>query len=174
MKVTDPDMLTRLIHERLPDNWGERVVRIADNTIQVTLPWNDQFAGAETWGESNRPVVSGPVVMGIADTAMYGCCLAAAGPDAVPVIVTVTTTFLSPFAPRGIDAVATIVRSGRRISHLRCELTHDSNTTPLAICLASYAIRRVKSLSSSLKREGREGVPLAECLVGRAGRIPAR
>jgi acyl-coenzyme A thioesterase PaaI-like protein len=142
MKVTDPNILTQLIHERLPDNWGERVVRIDDHAIQVSLPWNDRFAGAETWGGSTRPVVSGPVIMGIADTAMYGCCLAAAGPDAVPVIVTVTTTFLSPFATRGIDAVATIVRSGRRISHLRCELAHDCNTTPLATCHATYAIQR--------------------------------
>jgi hypothetical protein len=30
MKVTDPDLLARLIHERLPDNWGEHVVRIDD------------------------------------------------------------------------------------------------------------------------------------------------
>jgi acyl-coenzyme A thioesterase PaaI-like protein len=142
MKVTDPDILTRLIRERLPDNWGERVVRIDGDTILMSLPWNDEFAGAETWGESSRPVVSGPLVMGIADTAMYGCCLASAGQDSVPVIVTVTTTFLSPFANRGIDAVATIVRGGRRIFHLRCELSHDSEMTPRAICLATYAIRR--------------------------------
>ncbi len=63
--------------------------------------------------------MSGPVMMGIADTAMYGCCLAAAGSGAVPVIVTVTTTFLSPFAPRGIHVMATMVRRGRRIAHLR-------------------------------------------------------
>lgn len=80
MNVTDPGILTGLIHERLPDNWGERVTRIDHDAIQVDLAWNDQFAGTETWGESDRPVVSGPIIMGLADTAMYGCCLAAAGP----------------------------------------------------------------------------------------------
>lgn len=142
MKVTDPDLLTGLIHERLPDNWGERVSRIDHDAIQVDLTWNDQFAGIETWGRSNRPVVSGPIIMGVADTAMYGCCLASAGPDAVPVIVTITTTFLAPSRPGGINAVATVIRSGRRISHLRCELANDGDETPLAVSLATYVTRR--------------------------------
>lgn len=48
MEVTDPDILTGLIHERLPDNWGERVSRIDRDSIQVDLAWNDRFAGGET------------------------------------------------------------------------------------------------------------------------------
>lgn len=99
MKVTDPGTLTRLIRERLPDDWGERVVRVDDQVVQVDLAWNDRFAGAEMWYGGDRPVVSGPVVMGLADTAMYGCCLATAGPQ-----VTITTTFLAqprrPDSPR--------------------------------------------------------------------------
>lgn len=112
----------------------------------MTLPWNDRFAGAEVWGENDQPVMSGPVVVGVADTAMYGRCLAITGPDCLPVIAIITTTFLAPVAPRGIDAVATMIRSGRRLSYLRCEPANDGDTTPRAFSLATYAVRPANTL----------------------------
>jgi hypothetical protein len=147
MKVTDPNILTGLIHERLPGNWGERAVRIDDHAVQVNLPWNDGFAGAETWGGSNRPVVSGPVIMGIADTAMYGCCLAAAGPDAVPATVTITTTLWPPlFAAdaesptSGASSPMTVTRPPR---DMPCHLRHPAFTSSLSRRFEKHAASRL-------------------------------
>lgn len=66
---------------------------------------------------------------------------AAAGPTSVPVIVTITTTFLRPFAPRDIEATATVVRAGRKIFTLRCELGNLGEAAPCALSLATYAVR---------------------------------
>lgn len=78
MIIADPDELTRLVHDRLPDDWGERFTNITNNAVSLRLPWHDRFAGTESGGTTTRPVVPGPITMGVADTAMYGCCLVAA------------------------------------------------------------------------------------------------
>ncbi len=141
MIITEPDTLTTLVHERLPDNWGERFTDIGTDHVTARLPWQDRFAGAETWGTGTEPVVSGPTTMGLADSTMYGCCLAAAGAHAVPVIVTITATYLQPAQPVDIVAVARLVRRGRRLSYLECELRSDSEASPFLHSVATYAIR---------------------------------
>lgn len=141
-QVDEPAALTRLIHERLPpaDDLGEAVDVIEPDSVRLHLPWNDRYAGTESWGGAERPVVSGPLVMTLADTAMYGCCLAAVGPQIVPVMVTITHTFISPAEPADIHARAWLRRRGRRISYLECHLTNIGSSEPFAHSVASYAL----------------------------------
>lgn len=67
----------RMITKNLPpiDHHSEVVEHVGRNTIRVRLPYKSEFMGQ---------VFSGPMVMGLADTAMYCCVMAVMGADVMP------------------------------------------------------------------------------------------
>ena len=76
--------------------------------------------GAEPWQDDSGFVFSGPMVMGLADTAMYGCVMAALGADVIPVMANLNITFLRPARACDLVAEARIVRRGSGRRGRRC------------------------------------------------------
>ena len=141
-----PEELDALIRRNLPavDHHGETVEAATRDSLRMRLPFDDSFVGDEVWGESALRVFSGPMVMGLADTAMYACCLAGFGPDVVPVMQSYTINFLRPALAADLIAEARIVRRGRRTSYLECWLTSDGAPEAASHVTSVYAVRAIK------------------------------
>jgi len=122
------------------DHHGEVVEEVGNDTIRVRLPYRPDFMGAEPWGDGTGRVFSGPMVMGLADTAMYCCVMAAMGNDVSPVMATYSTTFLRPAREADLIAEARIVRRGGRLHYLECWLTSDGEPEPCAHITSTYRV----------------------------------
>ena len=144
-----PADIESLIRRNLPavDHHGEIVEAVTSDSLRMRLPFDKNFVGDETWGgkggESALLVYSGPMVMALADTAMYACCLAGFGPDVVPVMQSYTINFLRPALAADLIAEARIVRRGKRSSYLECWLTSDGAPEPASHVTSVYAIRAI-------------------------------
>jgi acyl-coenzyme A thioesterase PaaI-like protein len=134
----------RMIVKNLPpvDHHGEIVEHVGLNSLRVRLPYNSAFMGAEPWQDGSGQVFSGPIVMGFADTAMYCCVMAALGADVIPVMATLTITFLRPARPADLIAEARIVRRGGRLYYLECWLTSGGEAESCAHITSTYRISK--------------------------------
>jgi acyl-coenzyme A thioesterase PaaI-like protein len=122
------------------DHHGEIVESVGPNSIRVRLPFKPEFMGTELWQDGSGGVFSGPMVMGLADTTMYGCVLAAQGADVIPVMATFNITFLRPARAADLIAQARIVRRGGRLHYLECWLTSDGEPEPCAHITSTYRV----------------------------------
>ena len=136
------DQVEQAIIRNLPpiDHHGEIVENIGPNSIRVRLPYRQEFMGTELWQDGSGGVLSGPMVMGFADTTMYGCVLAALGSDVIPVMATFNITFLRPARASDLIAEARIVRRGGRLHYLECWLTSDGEREPCAHITSTYRV----------------------------------
>jgi acyl-coenzyme A thioesterase PaaI-like protein len=131
-----------MIAKNLPpiDQHSERVEHVGPNAIRLRLPYSAAFMGAEPWRNGSGQVFSGPMAMGFADTAMYCCMMAALGAGVIPVMATLTITFLCPARAADLIAEARIVRRGARLSYLECWLTSDGESEPCAHITSTYRV----------------------------------
>jgi uncharacterized protein (TIGR00369 family) len=134
----------RMIVKNLPpiDHHDEKVEYVGNNFIRVRLPYNSAFMGAEPWQDGSGRVFSGPIVMGLADTAMYCCLMAALGDKVIPVMANLSITFLRPARASDLIAEARIVRRGGRLSYLECWLKSDGETEPCAHITSTYRVAK--------------------------------
>jgi acyl-coenzyme A thioesterase PaaI-like protein len=134
----------RLIVKNLPpiDHHREVVEQVGRNSLRVRLPYNSDFIGEEPWQDGGGQVFSGPTVMGLADTAMYCCVMAALGADVIPVIVNLNITFLRPARACDLIAEARIVRRGGRLYYLECWLMSDGESEPCAHTTSTYRVSK--------------------------------
>ena len=139
-----PSEFRNIVFARLPpiDDHGDQIEALLPDGVVVRLPYDDSFVGSETWGGNTVKVISGPLVMGLADTAMYAACLAVAGIDTVAVVVSMTTTFLRPASEADLLAEAVVRRRGGRLAYLDCTIRSDGTDEPVAHIVATYALRR--------------------------------
>lgn len=135
--------LKDLLLKNLPaiDQHSEVVERVGLGEVRLRLPFRKEYFGADVWGNTGGVVYSGPIVMGFADTAMYACIHAALGRDVIPVIVTLTITFLRPAGAAELIAEARIIRRGKRLVYLETYLYSDGDAEPIAHVTSTYAIR---------------------------------
>jgi len=138
------DDVARLMRSNLPpiDRHDVRVEAIGPDAIHLRLPFNRSYVGPGTWQSGQGEIYSGPLVMGLADTAMYGCVVAALGARAIPVMVSMTTNFLRPARAADLIAHARIVRRGTRLFYLECWLTSDGEMDPCSHVTATYRVLR--------------------------------
>jgi len=131
-----------LIVKNLPqiDHHHEVVEEIGQDSIRVRLPYRADYVGTEPWQDGAGHVFSGPMVMGLADTTMYGCVIAALGPNVIPVMANLNITFLRPAKAADLVAEARIVRRGGRLHYLECWLTSDGEAAPCAHITSTYRV----------------------------------
>jgi acyl-coenzyme A thioesterase PaaI-like protein len=136
------EQAAQLIVQNLPpvDHHGETVERVGPNSIRVRLPHKSEFMGAEPWQNGGGLVFSGPMVMGLADTTMYCCVMAAMGTGVIPVMVNFSVTFLRPAEASDLIAEARIVRRGSRLHYLECWLSSEGCPEPCAHITSTYRI----------------------------------
>lgn len=148
MPTTTPSDIKNIIVKQLPaiDQHDDVVEHVSDGALTIRVPFRPEYLGTDVWGDAKGVVYSGPMVMGLADTAMYACLHASYGRAIVPVIVSLTITFLEPALARDLIAKARVVRRGGRLAYLETSLFSDDNPRPVAHVTATYAIRHQSSV----------------------------
>src|SRR5436190_8879580 len=102
--------LEALMDQSFPD-WRRfsRITALGEHDITLRMPF--QAALLRAGG-----TISGPAMMGLADTAAYFLTLAQAGPVASAATANLDIHFLSRPKPVDVVATATLLRLGRRLS----------------------------------------------------------
>ena len=85
--------------------------------------------------------VSGPVLMALADSAMYAALLAEIGPVALAVTTNLTINFLrKPAADRDVIGEARLLKLGKRLAVGAVSIFSDGIEEPVAHVTLSYSI----------------------------------
>jgi uncharacterized protein (TIGR00369 family) len=131
-----------LLDRRLPriDRHNEWITRVRPGELELRLPFREEFLGEGVIGHAGG-LYSGPMMMALADTAMYACIVASAGKAVTPLILTINCTFPRSALPGDLVAKARILRLGKRQVSLDAYLFSDGEPEPRAHVTAMYGIR---------------------------------
>lgn len=112
---------------------GLRVEWVDGNRVGVRYPFQPSMI---------RPggTVSGPTMMGLADSAMYAAILARLGRVEMAVTQNLNINFLSKPEPRDLTAEAEIIRLGRRSVVLEVRIYSDGKEEMVAHVTGTYAL----------------------------------
>jgi acyl-coenzyme A thioesterase PaaI-like protein len=149
MPLLTAEQAQSTITKNLPsiDHHDEIVEAIGPNTLRLRLPFKPEYVGAELWQDGAGRVFSGPMVMGLADTAMYCCLMAALGASVIPVMANFNVTFLRPARAADLIADVRIVRRGGRLYYLECWLNSEGEAHLCAHVTSTYRVSRRAALS---------------------------
>lgn len=133
-KIT-PREFEELAREHVPyvGTLGPRVTRLDAGEVEVRLPFHDDFL---------RPggTVSGPVLMGLADLAMYAMVLSLVGRVELAVTTNLTCNFLRRPQPAAVIAKGRILKLGKRLAVGEVALYSDGDSEMVAHVTATYSI----------------------------------
>ena len=124
------------------DHHDEVVEHVGDGQVRMRLPFRRAYMGRDVWKQNGGYVYSGPMVLGFADTAMYGCIVGTFGGKVLGIVQTMTTNFLRPAKEADLIAHVKILRRGKRSIYLETFLFSDGDTDPVAHVTATAVIRQ--------------------------------
>ena len=124
--------LEALMDQSFPD-WRNycQITALGEHDITLRMPFRPTLLRA-------GGTISGPAMMGLADTAAYFCTLAQAGPVASAATANLDIHFLSRPKPVDVTAIATMLRLGRRLSVCTVDLWSDGER--VAHATVTYAL----------------------------------
>jgi len=99
----------------------------------MRMPFRPQFTRA-------GGTISGPALMGLADSAVYYLVLAHAGPVVEAATANLDIHFLSRPDPTDVLATATLLRLGRRLAVATVELRSEGRPDVVAHATVTYAL----------------------------------
>jgi uncharacterized protein (TIGR00369 family) len=124
-----------IIRESLPfaQSLGAEVVELTPTRVVLRLPYRDDFL---------RPggTISGPMLMGLADLAMYALVLAAIGRVELAVTTSLTINFLLKPPPAAVRAEARLLKLGKRLAVGEVELYSEADPGMVAHVTVTYSI----------------------------------
>jgi len=124
-----------IVEEKLPfaQQMGFKLESIEAEGVCMRAVYSEDFL---------RPggTVSGPVMMGLADAAVYALILSRIGPVELAVTTSLTINFLRRPDPGDIVARAQMLKLGKRLAVAEVHLYSDSGTEPVAHATATYSI----------------------------------
>lgn len=125
-----------IARERLPfaQLMGLRLEEINENDVVMRAVYSDEFL---------RPggTIAGPVMMGLADAAMYALLLSQLGPVELAVTTSLNINFLRKPAPGDMLAVAKPLKFGKRLVIAEISMFSENDTEKLvAHATATYSI----------------------------------
>lgn len=112
---------------------GVVVDELTFGSVNLRIPFQDDFL---------RPggTIAGPVMMGLADLAMYGVVLSMIGPVEQAVTTSLNINFLRRPSPGDVLAHARILKLGRRLAVGEVNIYRDGDDDPVAHVTATYSI----------------------------------
>ncbi|HKJ94701.1 MAG TPA: PaaI family thioesterase [Gammaproteobacteria bacterium] len=132
MAAMTRDELQTFLDQHFPQGYGS-VEAVGEKSATLRLAVGDEHL---------RPggTVSGPAMMGLADTAMYVALLAQLGPVTQAVTTNLTANFLRRPAMRDLLAEARLLRVGRRLAVGEIAIHSEGDPEPVAHVTATYAL----------------------------------
>jgi len=130
-----PEEFEQIAREKVPfmGQLGSRVEQLGGGTVRVRLPFHEDFL---------RPggTVQGPVLMGLADLALYAIVLSLIGPVELAVTTNLNCNFLRRPLPGDIIAEGRILKLGKRLAVGEVSLYSDGDPEMVAHVTATYSI----------------------------------
>ncbi len=121
------------------DTMGIRLEAIGDGEVTARAKFDESFL---------RPggTVSGPIMMGLADAAMYALVMSLIGPVELAVTTNLNINFLQKPLPGDVVAVAKILKLGKRLAIGEVYLYSDAGneSDPVAHVTLTYSIPPIK------------------------------
>jgi len=124
-----------------------RVEALGAGTARVRVPFRAEFT-------RSGGTISGPILMALADYAMYGALMNVIEDAEHAVTATLNINFLRRPAPRDVIAAAQLIRCGKRLAFGEVMLFSDGEGEPVAHVTASYAVPP-QSVTPSFKMPSR-------------------
>ena len=123
-----------LMDTQFPD-WRSfsNIEGLADDVITLRMPFKTTLLRA-------GGTVSGPALMGLADTAAYFITLALAGPVLHAATSSLAINFLARPQPGDVIAVARMLRLGRRLAVSTVEMRSQGSEDLVAHATVTYAL----------------------------------
>ena len=112
---------------------GFEVEALGPGTARIRVPFRAEFI--RTGG-----TVSGPVLMALADYAIYGALMNLIEAAELAVTSSLAINFLRRPAARDVIAEAELIRCGKRLAYGEAMLFSDGEAEPVAHVTATYAI----------------------------------
>ena len=114
-------------------DYGFRVDSLASGTSTVRAPYKESFL---------RPggTISGPVIMGLADYALYVAILTKIGLVELAVTTNFNINFLQRPEPGDLLAVASVIKIGKRLAVGEIEVYLDGGESMIAHATSTYSI----------------------------------
>jgi uncharacterized protein (TIGR00369 family) len=130
--------LERFINEQFPggrSHWT--LVHLADGELEVRLPFREEYL---------RPggTISGPVMMGLADTTAYLLILSMIGPVALAVTTSLNINFMRRPAPEELSARARMLKLGKQLAVVEILMYLAASDTLVAQATVTYSIPPVR------------------------------
>jgi uncharacterized protein (TIGR00369 family) len=130
-----PDEFIDLVRRTMPmvARMGVELVEMGEGTANFRLPFDPDFL---------RPggTISGPILMLLADLAMYGAVLSAIGPVELAVTTNLTINFLRKPPPGDLLVEANLLKLGRRLAVGEAALYAPGSRDMLAHATITYSI----------------------------------
>ena len=138
-----PAELTQLLKKHLPpiDHHNEAIEEIGADFLRMRLPALDGYCSHDLPLGSGQVVLSGPMMMGFADTAMYACVHAFYGRDVFATIVNFNVAFFRVAGNADLSATARLLRRGKSLAFMEAHLYSGTQTEPCAHVTATYNVR---------------------------------
>lgn len=125
----------RIARERVPfvGQLGVKVEQLDAGVARIRIPFRDDFI---------RPggTIAGPVLMSLADVAMYGAVLSLIGPVELAVTTNLNINFLRRPRPGDVVAEARILKLGKRLAVGEVDLFRDGEEELVAHVTSTYSI----------------------------------
>eukprot|EP00699_Malawimonas_sp_californiana_P002022 EC716531.1.p1 GENE.EC716531.1~~EC716531.1.p1 ORF type:complete len:198 (+),score=22.98 EC716531.1:82-675(+) len=132
----ESEWLQRVLIEQVPliGSYGVTVEHLAYGHCTVHIPFHDSFL---------RPggSVTGPLMFGLADVALFGAVMSCIGPQTLTVTTSMSINFLRKPAPACVFADARILKLGARLAYGDIRVFSGTmHSDPVAHCTGTYAI----------------------------------
>ena len=135
MSKMNPAEFQALIERDLPLGrmLGFRALELADGKARVGMAFSPAFV-------RSGGTIAGPLMMALADCAMYAAVLSAVGGAVMAVTSNLTIHFLRAPRPVGLVAEAALLRLGRRLAVIEVTLYSEGDPKPVAHVTGTYAL----------------------------------
>ena len=145
MALLNAAELVTLLEKNLPaaDHRNEIIEEIGRDSLRMRLPVHDSYLSHDLPQGSGQMLISGPVMMGFADTAMYACIHAFYGADVFATIVSLNVSFLRTAGAGDLSAAARILRKGKSLVFMEALLFSGENEEPCSHVTATYSVRKL-------------------------------
>jgi len=135
MSRITPEEFEALLRESVPfaAAMGAKCIELSEGKATFRMPFREDFI---------RPggTVSGPLLMALADLAMFAVVLSAVGKVEMAVTTNLNINFLRKPAPVDVIAVARMLKLGKRLAVGEVELFSDGDPDMVAHVTATYSI----------------------------------
>jgi uncharacterized protein (TIGR00369 family) len=130
-----PEEFESIARDKVPfmGQLGSRIEQLGDGKVRARLPFHEDYL---------RPggTVQGPVLMGLADLAMYAVVLSLIGPVELAVTTNLNCNFLRRPLPGDIIAEGRILKLGKRLAVGEVAMYSDGDPEMVAHVTATYSI----------------------------------